>query len=420
MKPTTTIALLAVAGLAAVGAFLVVKPSPATSSSPDTAPASSTSSSPGKPFLPSLAAKINDVAQIEITRPEFTFTIHKVADTWRVKDKGDYPAKPEIVRSLVIALADLKELEPKTTRPELYSKIGVEDPVAPPPDAKDKATPQSALVTLRDAAGAAIAEVIVGNRKHGQTPSTSGVFIRRKGEAQSWLCQGQLDLQREQLAWIDTQFANIDRARIKSVRLQPREGDPILVSRSSASEPFKIENIPLGKQLKDASTAESIAGLLSFASLMDVAPVGSVSFAPAPNESPASSAQLRTFDGLSITITSITRDAKTWWKLSASADQAAAREHAALPPDPTKPDENRPTPEQIDAAVAKLTKESDDLNAKWSQFAIAPQEFKARPMAQVFAELFKDPDPPAPAPGLAPEIPSAPTATPPLMPQTPR
>lgn len=437
MKRSTIVALFALASVAALGAYLATR-SPTTSTSTGRGPSGSSggAAAPGEAFLPALAARLNEAASISITRPELSFTVHKVGDTWRLKEKGDYPVKAETARALIIALADLKVIEPKTARPDLYSKIGVEDPIAPAPDSADKAIPQATLVAVSDASGAALCQIILGNKKYAQSPGASGIFVRRSGEAQSWLCLGQPDAPRDQLAWIDTQFANIDRTRIKSAIVQPgTSGDPgvatpaaaITVDRAASSDPFRITLLPEGKVLKDPNSPESIASALTFATLIDVARIDQVSFVPGPGERAPSKAELRTFDGLVLHIDAITRDAKTWWKLSARLDEVVARARASLPPDPSTPTENVPTQEQIDSKLAALRAESETLNIKWGGFAFAPQEFKARPLNSTLNDLVKDPDPPAPvaAPeGTTPENAPVPITPPaqgiPGLPQSPR
>lgn len=392
MKPATTIALIALAGLAVVAALWATN-SGSKTASPTAPTADGTSTSPGggRRFLPSLESKINSVGEIVVKRAAFEFTVHKVGDTWRLKDRGDYPVKPEVVREVVIGLAELREMEPKTSRPEMYSKIGVDDPVAPPPDSKDQAVPQSTLLTLKDPSGAVLAELIVGNRKPGASEESSSVFVRRKGEAQSWQCQGNLDVPQDQLAWLDTQFANIDRARVRSVRVTPTGSadGSIEVSRATSKDPFKLMNMPEGKELKEPGSPESIAGALTYATFLDVAAASTVDFVA--TDASARTFELRTFDGLIVNASSIVKDAKTWWKLAASADEAVARTFASQPPDASKPDENKPTQEQIDGAVTKVKNEVTTLNAKWSGYAFAPQEFKAKPLNTSLQEMVKDP-----------------------------
>jgi hypothetical protein len=152
----------------------------------------------GKLFLPNLADRA-DVASITIKRPELAFTVQRgQSGAWTIPDKANYPAKAEAVRGLLVGLSELREWEPKTDQPSLYSKLGVEDPVAPPVEkSAENPLPQSTLVTLKDGKGETISEVIVGNCKWGSTTAkgtTSG----------AWPSPGQGDGHaREVLGWLD-------------------------------------------------------------------------------------------------------------------------------------------------------------------------------------------------------------------------
>ena len=72
-------------------------------------------------------------------------------DGWFVAEKGNYPAAAGKVRQIVLGMADLALVEPKT-RP-IHPRLEVDDP------GKGKST----LVTLKDKAGTPLAELIIGN-----------------------------------------------------------------------------------------------------------------------------------------------------------------------------------------------------------------------------------------------------------------
>lgn len=433
-------ALLAVAGVAVIAAVVVVSGggSGGGNSAGTTvdAPAESTESGDGSPLVAGLQQKVNSVSELVITRRGLSLTLHKVGDTWRVKDKGDYPAKPESVRAVVLGIADMRKLEPKTSRPEMYAKIGVEEVDAPAtpspsPSGEQTATSQAIQVTLKEAGGGVLGDVIIGNRKPAMNTSQAGVFARVKGQAESWLCRGNIEVPREALAWMDTKFANIDKARVQSVKVTPTEGAITEVVRGASSEPFKLLNIPAGKELKEKGAPDGLGSILTQTTFSDVGTAESVDFGVSIAEASPRVIELKTFEGLTVTIKSVKKEGKVWWKLNASLDESAAKEHAAKTPVPSKPDESKPdeskpdgnkpgegtpettmpTSEQIDAAVAKLKQEAADLNASWSAFAFSPQDYKVRHAGMNFSELLQDPPPPGEErnsegmPGMPPNMP---------------
>ena len=49
-------------------------------------------------------------------------------DSWAVVEKGNYPAAQGKMRQLLLGLADLTLVEPKTERPELFARLDLDDP----------------------------------------------------------------------------------------------------------------------------------------------------------------------------------------------------------------------------------------------------------------------------------------------------
>ena len=311
-KTLTILGVLAVVGLA--GAYIATRP--AASQRPDSKSDSATGGT-GTQLFPDLASKADSIATIVVKRAPTEITIQKQGQTWIVADKAGYPAKPEAVRALLIGLSQLKLDEPKTQRPDQYPKLGVDDPIAPPPDAADKAVPQSALVTLRDSAGKELAAVILGNPKYGGQgvvgSGTSGVYVRKPGDKQSWLAIGQVELPRDSIGWLESKFADIKRERIKSVVVTHPGGGTVSVLRDKQADPFIVKDVPAGRELKDPGVGESIAATLTALTFQDVAAASEMD-APSATAAatgseikPGPTVTLRTFDGLIVTATSATK-----------------------------------------------------------------------------------------------------------------
>jgi hypothetical protein len=403
-KAATILALAAAAGVGA--AYFAARPGPA----------SDAAQGADLPALPELAARAGDIAQIVVKRAPMEFSIRKESDAWKVADKAGYPANVETVRAALVGLSQLKLQEPKTSRADQYAKLGVEDPAAPPPDSADKAVPQSALVILKDAAGKDIAALILGNPRYGGQGVVGGntpqLFIRKPGDKQSWLAAGQVDLPREPIGWLDTRFADIKRDRIKSVVVTHPGGAIVAVARDNQSAPFAVKDIPAGRELKDPGVGESIASTLTGLTFQDVGAPGIADAAPGSDVKPGPAIVLRTFDGLIVSVASVSKDARAWWRLTAGADDAlvsqlptaAAAAAAAKTPDGSPvPPPTTPGPPAAGTSDA-IRKEIADLNAQWSPFAFAPADWKIRSVNQTLADLIKEPTapPPAPAPPSAP------------------
>ena len=414
-KTHSILGILVVVGIA--GAYFATRPAASESSE--------AASGSGAPLFPDLVSKADAVSTIIVKRAATQITINKDGETWRVAEKAGYPAKPDAVRALLIGLSQLKLEEPKTQRPEQYSKLGVDDPVAPPPDSADKNVPQSSLITLKDSTGKEIAAVILGNPKYGGQgvvgSGSSGVYVRKPGDKQSWLAMGTVELQREPIGWLESTFADIKRERIKSVVVSHPIGGTVTVSRDKQADPFIVKDIPAGRELKDPGIGEGIAATLTGMTFQDVAAPSAMEASAGSDLKPGPTVTLRTFDGLVITATSITKDAKAWWRMAASADEAIL---ATLPPtaaaasattaDGSKPDApatppsapaTLATPESppVGTAIA-IKKEVADLNARWSPYAFAPADWKVKSVNTPIADMLKEPSPAVSAPPAAPGV----------------
>ena len=81
----------------------------------------------GKLVLPELAKSINNVRGITIARKKSTLTVTRGKAGWRVKERGGYAADPSKVKEILVGLAGMKVLEPKTDRPDLYERLDLRD-----------------------------------------------------------------------------------------------------------------------------------------------------------------------------------------------------------------------------------------------------------------------------------------------------
>ena len=70
--------------------------------------------------------KINAVELVSIKKRDKEFTFKRTATGWESPDKGGYTVKIEKIKEVLLGLSQLKKVEAKTSKPENYSKIGVE------------------------------------------------------------------------------------------------------------------------------------------------------------------------------------------------------------------------------------------------------------------------------------------------------
>ena len=148
MKPRTLIALVVVGVLAVAGGWYF-----GTAQQPSQQQAYNG----GKLMFPDLAPKLQNAARIEITHQDKTTAIVKHGDTWGLEDRGGYEVQPGKLRGMLTALTELRLVEQRTTDPDQFSKLGLEDPNAK--------TGTSNLLKVLDASGKPIVALIVGHRR---------------------------------------------------------------------------------------------------------------------------------------------------------------------------------------------------------------------------------------------------------------
>ncbi len=312
----------------------------------------------GEVVFPTLKDKIGDVATLKITGAgDGVATLQRKGagdkQEWGVAQKGGYPADPAKIRQILLGFADLKLVEPKTGKADFYKRLDVEDPGTD----RGTDTSHSRLVEIDDASGAKLGEIIVGKRKPDSLGTgADGLYIRRAGEAQSWLAQGSVDLPTDTKDWLDKKIVAIAPARIREVTLTHADGTALVLKRDKEDAKFAIDGAPADTKLKSDSAVAEPAGVLDGLELSDVRPAAEM---PTPADG-VSRAQWVTFDGLTVTGETFEKDGTSWVRFSASGrgDKAA---------------------------------EADQLNAKFTPWTFAVYPYKANAMKTKLTDLVEPP-----------------------------
>src|SRR5437763_5367423 len=156
-------------------------------------------------------------------------------DSWLVAEKGNYTANAAKISQIVRAMADLTLVEPKTQNPDLYQRLEVEDP----------GPGKSALVVVKDKSGGDLAQAIVGKRRYDRLGAgNDGVYLRKVGEAQTWLARGTLDPSGDPASWLDRRIIDIPDKKIAKVTLIQPDRSKLVISRAAPDASFAVEDAP--------------------------------------------------------------------------------------------------------------------------------------------------------------------------------
>lgn len=273
----------------------------------------------GTPVLPALSNQLDDVGRVALVHGDTKLTLVRKDKNWVVEEKEGYPADPVKLRQTLLGLADLRFVEPKTRKPELYPRLEVED--------AGKKGAKSTLITVADRKGSMLGEVIAGKRRDDQLGSgTDGIYVRKPGDAQSWLASGTLDVSGETVKWLDRQFIDLPEKRVKqAVQTQP-DGTSITIRRDKPEDKLTLAELPAGKKLKSDGVLDEPAAALAGLELTDVRPAKGFDFP----KTGVAKAEYTTFDGLTVTVELIEKDGTNWLKLRAAGSGDAAKKAAEI------------------------------------------------------------------------------------------
>lgn len=357
----------------------------------------STSDSPERAtselLLPQLSGKLNEIESITVRAPGDTTvaTLRRGADQWTVAEASDYPANLGRIRQNLIALADARIVEEKTSNPEFYDRLGVVD------IADEKATGTQ----LEIAAPEFSATVIVGD-----TGVSGGnmAYVRRSGEPQSLMVSADLDLSDDRAEWLERDLMDISSAEVHRVIITHPDGELLSLQKDSPdATDFSVAGIPEGRELSFGGVANSIGAVLSSLRLDEVTPEATFEAAAAEPVI----ARFETFNGMVVQARVYPVDAgvRVSFEVSADpvlADNSSGLQKAAADAPSAEADEagdealEAPeTPEAVDDAVdpfPTVQAEAEKLNQRLQGWIYTLPSYKSDQLTKRLEDLFESED----------------------------
>ena len=368
MRGARAVVMLAVATLIAVGAVLFVERG------------SDTTEHGGEIVFPALLERVNAVVRVRVTGEDGTFTLARDGDAWVVEEKERYPADPDRVHKLLLGAAGMKRVEPKTSNPERYPKLWLEDP-----SGKDS---KSVRFVLEDASGAVLANWVLGDRRPSKSDaSRTELYIRVGDDPLAWLVEGSVPGGRQIIDWVDRLVARIDRERLRTVEVSHADGAVVAVNKSlPADDDFVLRGIPEGREADSQYRINDIGRFCEDLRFEDVAVSSSMDFAGSVDKR----VQITTFDGLRLHVDSVMRDGEAWVQLRAEVDEdlVEAPEADAGAADGETGTASKDAPGALRPFDVVRT-EAEVLNARWQGWAYELPSFKRDYIAKRMDELTR-------------------------------
>jgi hypothetical protein len=302
MKPRSLAALLIAGGLILVGGWYFGS---------DSTPSEQANVDAGKLMFPGLAPKLQQAEKVEIVHQGKPLEIDRHPDgTWGLADRDGYRVQETKLRGMLTGLTELRLVEPRTSDPAQFSRLGVEDPNA--------SGSNSDLLRLLDGGGKPIVEVIVGHRRvrtQGNVPEQ--VYVRRPGENQAWLAEGTLQVDADPQLWFDRDIMNVDHARIAKV--ESTNGQSTLVLGRQDGKLTVTD--PTDHPKLDEYRVEDVSRALELLTFQDVQSDSK------PMGAETGHAVFTTGDGMAITV-HVFHDAKDFWARFDVSGNAATKAEA--------------------------------------------------------------------------------------------
>lgn len=268
--------------------------------------------------LPEVGQRLGEVARVTLVHGGARTTLLHQGDKWVVEEKSDYPVDAAKLHQTLLGLAELRYVEAKTRKPDLYPRLDVED--AAKKDAK------STLITVSDAKGTLLGEIIAGKRRVDLLGGgTDGIYVRKPGNAQSWLASGTLELPEDAAQWLDPAIVDLPREKVKEVVLTQPDGARLDIVHDKPDAPLELKGAPSDAKAKPDALIEPTTALASL-TLTDVRPAAAMKL---PDKG-VSHAEFVSFGGLTVKVALFDQDGKSWAHLEASGTGAAEKEAQAL------------------------------------------------------------------------------------------
>lgn len=190
-------------------------------------------------FMPGLLKKPEQITKVVLQYNRQTFTLQKVDNNWQITEKHGYPVMNAKVEALLNGLANLRIVEPKTSNPEFYKQLDLNN--------ISELDSQALLITISDMYNDELVKLYVGKREgiHVEEEYQERIFVRRADEAQTWLVQGLIPSSNDFADWAEQSLLSIiDGAQIKSVEIKTLPTNKVVIYKDDPEQgDFKIDGL---------------------------------------------------------------------------------------------------------------------------------------------------------------------------------
>ena len=286
-------------------------------------------------IFPEFNDYVNTINEIRVQSGSGILNLTKQNNIWVVAQADNYPALFTRIRETAIGLGSMRLLAEKTTNPDYYPELGVEDPEA-------EGTSSSQLTVIDDN-GNTLASLIIGNDQHSSSASgRGGQYVRLPDAGPALLVEGNLDVSTEPMDWIDRNLLDIDPERVMKIEFAAPDESYSLQRNDDGR--LNLNNIPEGKQARPDYVINRLEGMLDNLRIEGVrADTGTV------DPQTGTQTTITTLDGLTVSIYSWAEDGNHFARFQFHYTSAQVAEEVQDTPDSADPGNTANVQEEADA-----------------------------------------------------------------------
>ncbi|MBM3504905.1 MAG: DUF4340 domain-containing protein [Alphaproteobacteria bacterium] len=242
-----------------------------------------------EPAFPKLVERINDVGAIEIKTRKHHFTIKGEGDQWGIVEKKNYRVPFAKVRDFVREAAELRLVEGKTRQKDRYGRLEVDEPEGEKSEARQ--------FTVYAKNGEILAQGYIGRRKYFlYADGRAGTYVRRGGDQQAWLAEGEVNLGRTAPQWLDRLVFEFPVAEVRRYLITHPDGAKVAGQRNEPRGKVSLDNVPEGRRFRTDNEADRLALVVEKFEFEDIFPAPHIEWTGERHI-----AEYETFDGVIIT-----------------------------------------------------------------------------------------------------------------------
>ncbi len=214
----------------------------------------------------------NAVAALTIKGASNEVSLVKKDETWRVKERSDYPANFSTIADFLRKAADLKVIQTEPIGASQFERMELNQP--------GKGPGAGTLVELKDKDGKALRSLVLGKKQMkkseggspfggGEWPVGRWVMDLQNASSVSLISDALSDIEPNASHWLDKEFFKVEKVRSVSVTHTNATNSWKLTRDADAGE-WKLAEARPGEQPLDTNKANGVGNPFSFPSFVDV------------------------------------------------------------------------------------------------------------------------------------------------------